>query len=164
MCISGATGPQQKILQHLNNDLMIMLLLQPTNNNNPNDSINPLNPNREPTPMDSIIIRRRPPIRAPQRKLPHKRPLHLGRTATRQHLTPHQPARHAPAQDGIPLAPYPDLVIDNGAGLRGTLEDDVRVRGGAGHQRDGDQSGFALVGGQGEDASAEGEAERPGSC
>lgn len=147
---------QQELLQDFDNNLMIMLLLQATDNNHPDHPIHALHPDWKPTSMNGIIIRRRPAIRTLQRVLFHKGPLHLRCTTTGQHLTPHQPGRQAPAQHGIPLAPHPDLIIDDGAGLRGALEDDVRLRGATGHQRDGDQSRFALVRREGKDARAQG--------
>lgn len=143
-----------------------MLLLQPTNHNNPDNPINPLDPHGKPTPMDRILIRRGPATRTLQGKLPHKRPLHLGRTTLSQHLTPHQPTTYPPPQHGIALPARPDLIIRDSPGLRCALKHDMWLRlaveGRGGGEGDADQGGLALVGGEGEDAGAQGESERPG--
>lgn len=146
----------QILLQDINNNLMIMLLFQPTNNNNPNNTIDPLDPNRKPPSMNSILIRRRAAIRALQRKLPHKRLLNVRRKTSRalQHLAPHQPSRHAPSQHHVALTPHPDLIIHHGAWFRRALEHHVRFCRGACHQRNRDQSRFALLGWERKDACA----------
>lgn len=148
--LSGTGIPSlgNEVVQNLHNDLVVMFLLQPTDNNHAHHAIDTADPDGKATTMNRIVIGGTPPIRTRQGILPHKRRLNLSRRAidiTPQHLTAHQPTRHSPAQHGIPLPTNPDLIIDDGAGPRGALKDDVRLRGP--DEGDGDEGGFLLVGG-----------------
>ena len=142
-------GLGDEVVQNLHNHLVVMFLLQPTDNNHAHHPIDTPDPDGKTTTMNRIVIRSTPPIRTLQGILPHKRRLNLSRRAidiSPQHLTAHQPTRHSPAQHGIPLPSNPDLIIDDGTGPRGALKDDVRLRGGT-DEGNGDEGGFLLVGG-----------------
>lgn len=139
---------------------MIILLLQPTNNNNGNNTLDPLNPNRIPTTVNSVFIRNSTAISTRQRILLHERGLDNIRRptpSTRNHLLTHRPAGNTPPQDRVPLSPHPVLVIRKCSTLRGALEEDVQgpaAAGGSG-EGDGDQRRPALVVGEVKDAFAE---------
>lgn len=142
-------GLGNEVVQNLHNHLVVMFLLQPTDNNHAHHPIYTPDPDGKATTMNRIVIRSTPPIRTVQGILPHKRRLNLSRRAidiTPQHLAAHQPTRHSPAQHGIPLSTNPDLIIDDSAGPRGALKDDVWLRGGP-DEGNGDEGGFSLVGG-----------------
>lgn len=144
--VNVSSNPPRNNLPHrLSDNLMIILLLQPTNNNNTHQPGEPTYTNRISAPMDRVIIRNRTPTRTRQRILPHKRPLDLVRrstpTKTRNHLPPHRPARHPKPQHGIALPPHPVVVVGECPVVSGALEQNVQrasAAGGAVRQGDGD--------------------------
>jgi hypothetical protein len=144
---SLSTSLPNKLVHNLRDNLMVMVLLQPANHHHRNNPIDAFNPDREATPMNRILIRRRAAAGTLQRKLGRKRRLQALRAAmARNHLIPHQPARHPPPQHRIPLPPHPHLIVGHRPGLRRALEDHVRLAVRP-RQRDRDQRRFALVGG-----------------
>lgn len=147
-------------LDCLHDNLMVILLLQATHYYHTHNASDSLDTHREPTPMNRIIVRDIPAIRALQSVLPHKRRLHicLSTSQPRDHLASQQPSRRTPSKDGIPLASHPMVVIGDSTRFGGTLEYHMRF---GPVQRNGDQGWFALVIGKREDSRAEGQAERP---
>lgn len=117
------------LLHRLRHNLMIILLLQPTNNSNTHQPRKPTHANRIRTPMNRIIIRNSTPIRTPKRILRHKSSLNLlGAHTSPQstnHLLPHRPAGHPESQDCIPLPPHPVVVVRDCPVVCCALEDCV---------------------------------------
>ena len=133
----------QQLAHTLHNNPMILLMLQPTHNHNRNHALNPSNPHRPPTSMNSIFPRPRP-----QRKFRRKR-----RLVTLQ-LVVHVPSALAKAQDRRALARHPRVVVWRGAAVRRRAEDAVLGL----CEGDVDHDG----GGERQEALADQVAERPG--
>jgi hypothetical protein len=99
---------------NIGNNAVILMLLQATNDNNSNDTLDALDPNGDGTAMDRVA---RGLIRA-QAELGSKKGLVSVKLAV------HEPRAAAEAERGGTLAPDPDLVVRQRARVRGTLEDD----------------------------------------
>lgn len=114
------------LLDRLRYDLMIVLLLQATHDNNCNDTLNTSDANRVSTTVDSVLIRNSAAVGTSNSVLLHKRSLDLVRrsaSAQSAHgLLSHRPTGQSPAEYGVPLATHPVLVIRDCAALRRGLE------------------------------------------
>lgn len=124
---------------HIRNNPMILMLLQPTHHHNRHHPLHAPHLNRHPAPVNSI----------PPRLLPIHAELLPERLLIPLILALQEPRAAPPPQHGIPLPPHPLLVVRRRAGAHRALEDDLLGVG----ERDGDEGGF--LGGEGEEAGAE---------
>lgn len=119
---------------------MIILLLQPTNNNNTNNPINPTHTNRVRSTMDSILIRNRTPSGTGDSILANKSSLHIVRRCTSHKptngLLSHSPAGNTKPEHGVALPTHPVLIVWDRAALCRRLK--YHVEWGSAAERNGD--------------------------
>lgn len=133
----------QQLPNNSDNDPMVLLLLQPTNNHNRHDTLDPPDPNRPSAAMNRILAR---PLA--QRILARESRL------VPSHLIVHEPCALPEPQDRVALARHPAVVVGVRAGVRCRAEERVLA------VREGDVD-YDRVGVR-EQALAQQIAERPG--
>lgn len=127
---------------------MILVLLQPADDNHGDDALDALDADGHAAAMDGVLARL---LRA------HAEARGEGGLVAGE-LVVQEPGARAPAEHAGALALHPGLVVREGAGADGGLEEDMAAAVGEG---DGDDGGLA-GGGEGEEAGVEEVAELEG--
>lgn len=109
---------------------MILVLLQSTNHNNSHNSLDPPDPDRNGTAMNSIL----------GRLLAIHAVLGAEQLLVAVELAVHEPGAAPEAEHGVALPLHPDFVVGRRARADRALEDDLLAVG----QRDGDEGGLLV--------------------
>lgn len=111
--------------ERLDNDAMVLMLLQPTDDDDGNDALDALDPDGEPTAVYGV----------PRSLVGGHAKLCAELVLVAGVLAVHEPGAAAPAQDGAALARDPALVVGRRARPHGALEQHLAVGERDGHKR-----------------------------
>ncbi len=108
------TSIVQKLFQGLDDQLMIFVLFETADDDDPDDALDARDPDGHTAAVDGVLARRLA-----------EHVFLLKRLLVTVHLVVHEPRAHAPSQDRAPFARHPDVVVRLHARSRDGVEEEV---------------------------------------